>query len=302
MLNEWKAYIPLKYDVVVNIICSTQIRIQTSIAASGFEKAMYSTPRQTISKIVAEEGVFAWWGGLIMPGMSATVMRELSYGCLRFSLYGPAKKLIVGKEHKGDAGLGVKISSGAISGGIGSFLANPTDVVKIRLQKEAGKVLDGVYITGLHAGQAPTYPTTLSAFSEIYKNEGGIRGLYRGWQPTVARACALVAAQLSTYDHTKYTMKQNGWMEEGPKLHVVASLFAAVNTAVVTQPFDTIKTLLMTGSYKSPMECVVTVVKQNGPLFLYRGFFPSLCRLGPHSLIALPLWERIRGLLGLNPV
>lgn len=235
-------------------------------------------------------------------GMTATVMRELSYGCLRFSLYGPAKRMIMGRDAEGDPGLGVKISSGALSGAIASFTATPTDIVKIRLQKEAGLVESGVYVTGLHTGRKPTYPTTIAAFRAIYNNEGGIFGLYRGWQPTVGRACALVAAQLSTYDHTKYTMKQRGLMEEGPKLHVVASLFAALNTAIVTQPFDTIKTLLMTGSYKGPMECVTTVVRQNGLLFLYRGFFPSLCRFAPHSLITLPLWERIRGLLGLSPV
>lgn len=263
---------------------------------------MYSTPRQTIGRIMAEEGLFASWGGLVMPGMTATVMRELSYGCLRFSLYGPAKRLIVGNGEKVDPGLGVKISSGALSGAIASFTANPTDIVKIRLQKEAGCVEDGIYVTGLHKGQKPTYSTTLAAFRAIYNNEGGIFGLYRGWQPTVGRACALVAAQLSTYDHTKYTMKQKGLMEEGFKLHIVASLFAALNTAIVTQPFDTIKTLLMTGTYKGPIECVATVIRENGPMFLYRGFFPSLCRFAPHSLIALPLWERIRGLLGLSPV
>ncbi len=61
-----------------------------------------------------------------------------------------------------------KITAGAVSGAFGSALANPTDLVKVRMQAE-GK---------LEAGQARRYKNTLDAFMSIYHKEG-FAGLYR---------------------------------------------------------------------------------------------------------------------------
>ena len=45
--------------------------------------------------------------------------------------------------------------------------------------------------------------------------------LVRHMQPTMVRAGFLAAAQLSSYDHTKFYLKKEGIMNEGVKLHVV---------------------------------------------------------------------------------
>jgi len=323
-----------------------KVRLQTSLNAAaqagpGAATPMYTSLGQTARRIVTEEGVFAAWGGLYLPGMAASMLRELSYSSLRFSLYTPAKALFMGAD-QADPGLGAKILSGGAAGCTGSVIATPTDVVKIRFQKEAGKVVSGRYVTGLHAGEAPSYPGTLAAFRAIHAS-GGLRALYVGWQPTMVRAGFLAAAQLSTYDHSKYWLKREGLMGEGVGLHVVASIFAAVNTTLVTQvpysfysllffytkvfyvypcptpselssascavaclyqrqPLDTVKTILMTGNFKGPVECLTSVVRANGALFLYRGATASFARFGPHFVVAMPLWEKCRSLLGLEPV
>jgi hypothetical protein len=44
----------------------------------------------------------------------------------------------------------------------------------------------------------------LKTAADIYKNEGGLRALYRGVWPTTLRAAMLTATQLPTYDHCKY--------------------------------------------------------------------------------------------------
>ena len=93
------------------------------------------------------------------------------FGGLRIGLYDPVKKLIVGKDHVGDVGLGQKIVAGLFTGaqrGAGArrsvwrgvtadaafarllrflgalaiCIASPTDLVKVRMQTE-GKLPPG---------------------------------------------------------------------------------------------------------------------------------------------------------------
>jgi hypothetical protein len=43
-----------------------------------------------------------------------------------------------------------------------------------------------------------------AAAVSIYREEGGLKGLYRGAAPTTLRAAMLTATQLPVYDHAKY--------------------------------------------------------------------------------------------------
>ena len=67
----------------------------------------------------------------------------------------PAIKAFYQGDRQGDAGLGRKILAGLTTGGLGSALANPTDLVKIRLQGEAGRVVNGIYVVRATAAPSP---------------------------------------------------------------------------------------------------------------------------------------------------
>ena len=67
-------------------------------------------------------------------------------------------------------------------GAIGSAIATPTDLVKVRQQAEG-------------PGQVKRYRNTFVAFADIYRG-GGVRGLYVGMGPTVQRATILTATQV----------------------------------------------------------------------------------------------------------
>lgn len=43
-----------------------------------------------------------------------------------------------------------------------------------------------------------------------------------------------------------------------------------------------------------------TLIKNEGPFVLFRGFLPSYLRLGPHALICFPVFEKLRLLVGLD--
>ena len=58
----------------------------------------------------------------------------------------------------------------------------------------------------------------------------------------------LSGSQLATYDTAKRALKSRGAMEEGPALHFTASFASGVVAQTVTQPMDTLKTLVMAKS------------------------------------------------------
>ena len=57
-----------------------------------------------------------------------------------------------------------KIGAGALSGTVGSAIANPTDLIKVRMQAD------------IHGSR---YSGLLHAFRSIYREEGGLSGLYK---------------------------------------------------------------------------------------------------------------------------
>jgi len=280
-----------------------KIRIQTQ-AQLGDGSVMYRGFADALTTIVKQEGFFARWGGLWFPGIVASILREFSYSSFRFGLYPPIKRMF--GADKGDIGLFKKVLSGLVTGGAGSALATPTDLVKIHLQREAGRLgKDGTFETGLHKGKKPLYRNTLDAFIQIYR-QNGIVGLYKGIGPTMARAAFLAAGQLASYDHTKYTIRNIGILEDGPQLHVLASVVSALCATTACQPFDTIKTRIMSDKisglnlYQNGIDCGIKTLRYEGIRGLYRGWLPSFLRLCPHFVMALPLWEQCRKLLGLG--
>ena len=66
-----------------------------------------------------------------------------------------------------------KIAVGVVAGGLGNFVATPTDLVKIRMVNDH----QGLRYSGL-----------IDAFKKIYAEEGGFIALYKGCGPNTTRA------------------------------------------------------------------------------------------------------------------
>lgn len=83
----------------------------------------------TLSTVSREEGFFSLYNGL-NPGLQ----RQFIFAGLRIGLYIPVRNMIAGELKPGEnPTLMTKILAGLCTGAIGISVANPTDVVKIRL-------------------------------------------------------------------------------------------------------------------------------------------------------------------------
>ena len=89
--------------------------------------------------------------------------------------------------------------------------------------------------------------------------------------------------------------------EEGFRLHAVCSAITGLVSATAAAPCDLIKTRCMNAPGElSTARCLSLAIKEGGFIGLFRGWMPSYCRLGPHSLIQFPLLEQLRLFLGLG--
>jgi hypothetical protein len=136
--------------------------------------------------------------GAFYAGWPAAMLRQATYGGLVFAMYTRVRDVINqwGNPHatSADAPLWTRVAAGVAAGGAASALANPTDVVKVRMQAD-GRLRQLL-------GTAPRYEGALHAFRAIGAAEG-LGSFWRGAMPNMARAAVVGGVGVSAYDHTK---------------------------------------------------------------------------------------------------
>ncbi|KAF5732716.1 hypothetical protein HS088_TW17G00246 [Tripterygium wilfordii] len=137
-------------------------------------------------------------------GLAPALTRSVLYGGLRLGLYEPSKYAC--DWALGSSGVLVKIASGAFAGATATALTNPIEVLKVRLQ---------MYPNLRQGGPVAEMRRIVS--------EEGVKALWKGVGPAMARAAALTASQLATYDESKQILIRWTPLEEGFYLHLMHS-------------------------------------------------------------------------------
>ena len=83
---------------------------------------------------------------------------------------------------------------------------------------------------------------------------------------------------------------------------------SGVVAQTVTQPVDTLKTLVMAnggngggkGNGGGTLATLGALLARSGPIGLYRGYWPAMARQGPVMVIQMPIVEQFRKALGLD--
>merc|ERR1719331_83729 len=116
-------------------------------------------------KLVAAEGPTA-----LFAGLPPALVRQSTYGSLRYGLYGPIKGSL-GIKPGEPVPLYKKIIAGGLAGGLASAVANPTDLMKVRLQTDGMmKDAEGNFLPKKYTGMT-------NAFMSIIREEG-VLGLW----------------------------------------------------------------------------------------------------------------------------
>lgn len=274
-------------QTVCQPIETTKVRLQNEASARAAPK--YHNFFRGIQVIAREEGARA-----LYKGLSPAIGRELCYSSLRFGLYVPIKTLL-GENPNEATPFWKKLAAGGLAGGLGSAIANPTDLLKIRMQADNA-----------------LRPTSLTAHAKIIYESGGVLGFWTGVSTTVQRAVILGATKLATYDESKIRLRNYLGLTGLPQ-QVGASMMAGFAYVCTTAPVDLARTRFMTAKqiaqqtgakveYKSGMDVIIQTVKKEGPLALYKGFFPQWARAAPYTVVQSLAWEQLSNACGIKTV
>lgn len=258
----------------------------------------YHSLRHCLSRIATEDGISALW----RYGVKMSAFREFTYGGAQWGLYTPFKALL-GVEDDNPSMLR-KMSAGLLSGAVSSAFVTPVDRVMIKQFVESGCThpTTGAFSTGLYVSKTPSYTGTVDLFGKILRSDG-FTGLYRGWEPTVARAALITMGLTVSYDTTKEVAIKWDALEEGAALHIVASVVSGVSASVLCAPPDIVKSRIMAAPEvysRGPIHCAATIVRQEGLLGLYKGLFANISRLCPAVIVQMPIMEQMRKMAGLE--
>nr|CAI5826749.1 unnamed protein product [Callosobruchus analis] len=236
----------------------------------------------TLTKnIVKKHGVLALYNGL-----SASLLRQLTYSTTRFALYE------VTKQHVNADSFHKKVMIAAVSGAAGGFVGTPADMVNVRMQNDIK----------LPVEQRRNYKHALDGLYRVYREEGVAR-LFSGASTATSRAVLMTIGQLSFYDQIKMMILRTVWFKDNMTTHFVCSLMAGAIATTLTQPLDVLKTRAMNakpGEYKNLLGIVIHTAKL-GPLGFFKGYVPAFVRLAPQTILTFVFLEQLRMNLGFIP-
>ncbi|XP_046961625.1 mitochondrial uncoupling protein Bmcp [Vanessa cardui] len=288
--SDWRPFI---YGGLASIVAEfgtfpidttkTRLQIQGQKIDPRHVELRYTGMVDCFVKTSKQEGIKALYCG-IWPA----VLRQATYGTIKFGTYYSLKQALAARRADGGANehLPTNTFCAAFAGGLSSAIANPTDVLKVRMQVGDEK------------------RNLVRCFAEMYRVEGA-RGLWRGVGPTAQRAALIAAVELPVYDAAKRRLTPP--LGDAPLNHLLSSLLASLGSAVASTPLDVVRTRLMNQRktkdgvvdssvriYKGTIDCFMQTVRNEGFLALYKGFVPTWLRMGPWNVIFFITYEQLK--------
>lgn len=232
-----------------------QVRLQTQVPGSPRHMSYIFT------RILQTDGFAGLYNGL-----SASILRQLTYSTIRFSLYERMKH-----EVGSDPTLPTLVALATVAGAIGGLAGNFADVVNVRMQNDSA----------LPPRERWNYRHAIDGAMRMAKTEG-LSSWLRGWLPNSSRGAMTTAGQLATYDASKKFIMNHTGLEDTTVTQLSASIIAGLTTATITNPIDVLKTKAMSSGGTVSISTLLTHTYQSeGLRWMFKGWLPSFLRQGP---------------------
>ncbi|KAG0720909.1 Solute carrier family 25 member 40 [Chionoecetes opilio] len=165
----------------------------------------YRELAQVLQAQVRNGGVRSLWRGWV-----PTVLRDVPFSVLYWLSY-EKQKIIMNQQCPS---FQFTLVAGAVSGGIAGTLTLPLDVIKTHRQIEIGEEMFSESVNAVKGSQS-----TLVMLQYIYRQQG-VRGLFSGLVPRMAKVMPACAVMISTYEYAKkfFRARRQQALEEGTPL------------------------------------------------------------------------------------
>lgn len=227
----------------------------------------------------------------LYKGLDSALLRQVLYTTTRFGIFYTLNDAIKNRNKGKPASTLEKVLAALTAGGIGAALANPADLILIRMQAD----------TKLPLEKRRNYTSVFNGLKRIVAEEG-VFSLWTGCFPTVVRAMVLNTFMLAPFEEFKERLKNV--IPDTKTRTIVSAMIASFLGSFSSLPFDNTKTKLQkmsklpdgTYPYKGMLDCFLKSVSKEGPTKLWVGFPTFYVRIGPHVILTLLLNDVFRNL------
>jgi len=260
-VSEILTFYPL--DVV-----KTRMQLETGKAKHGMIG--------TFTSIIREEGVGRLYRGLVPPLLLEAPKRAVKFAANDF--WG---KTFMGLSGESKMTQQLSIVTGCSAGATESFVVVPFELVKIKLQDKTS-----------------TFAGPMDVVKQIVRKEG-VLGLYAGMEATFWRHFWWNGGYFGSIHQVRSMLPK----AENPQSQLLNNFISGavggfIGTALNT-PFDVVKSRIQ-GAAKAPgvipkynwtYPALLTIMREEGPAALYKGFLPKVLRLAPGGGVLLLVVE-----------
>ena len=228
--------------------------------------------------VVKTEGVIGLYNGI-----SASMLRQLTYSTARFGVYESAKNFLQSTGQEMNLIVKISISGGA--GFFGGIIGTPGDLLNVRMQNDIK----------VPPEQRRNYKHACDGLIRVVREEGFAR-LFGGCSMASTRGALMSVGQIATYDTIKEQILYFGLLKDGLICHFASSTVAGTIATGLTMPIDVMKTKMMNakpGEFRGIGHCFVHTLKV-GPSAFYKGFFPAFIRLAPQTILTFVFLEQLK--------
>ncbi|KAK3211780.1 hypothetical protein Dsin_016486 [Dipteronia sinensis] len=216
----------------------------------------------------------------LYSGLAGNIAGVLPASALFVGVYEPTKQKLL-KMFPENLSAVAHLTAGAIGGLAASLIRVPTEVVKQRMQ----------------TGQFASAPDAV----RLIVTKEGLKGLYAGYGSFLLRDLPFDAIQFCIYEQLRIGYKAAACRDLNDPENAVIGAFAGALTGAITTPLDVIKTRLMVqgsaNQYKGIIDCVQTIVREEGPPALLKGIGPRVLWIGIGGSIFFGVLERTKRML-----
>jgi len=271
----------------VKILLQVQHASTSGVKYNGFIDALVRVPK--------EQGFAALWRGNL-----ANCLRYFPTQAMNFAFKEKYQSMFVRpREEVGFAKyFAGYLAAGGAAGATSLTVSYPLEFAFTRLAADTGSSHGHGGAAGAAAKRQ--YNGIIDCLAKIVKSDG-IRGIYRGYGPSVAGIVVYRAGYFGLYDFTKAYVLPKFNIGQGKDAHSAKTLFTKlclafsidVFSALCAYPLDTVRRSMMMMSgrqeklYTNSFQCFRHIVKNDGFAALYKGAFTNSVRAFGSALVLI---------------